>query len=220
MTKKFKRGFINSLLLFTFLLTVSLAIIAFSNEEWNTIASCLAVITAVLATNISLRVIWKQEDEYEPDIVVSFDLESKTGIIQFVLENVGGSNAYDIKLNWHKKLPDGRGKLIDLPYIPVLPKKGIIRVFVDGSTKRFQQAKKENIDLYYSGEIKYKYFKRDKRYLTQNFEIGLPQFQHKAKPHTDEKDFYSKNIKLTENIRELNKIIKTLVVNKDNEQES
>ncbi len=122
MSKKIKRGIISFLILFTFLLSVILALIAYSKNEWNTIASCLAVITALLATYISLRIVWKQEDDLEPDIIVYFDLESKTGIIQFVIQNVGGSNAYDIKLDWKDELIDGRGNKIILPYVPVLIK--------------------------------------------------------------------------------------------------
>ena len=210
MSKKIKRGVISFLILFTFLLSVILALIAYSKNEWNTIASCLAVITALLATYISLRIVWKQEDDLEPDIIVYFDLESKTGIIQFVIQNVGGSNAYDLKLHWKNELIDGRGNKIALPYVPVLMKKESIRYLIDGSTNLFQKAKGKERNLYFNGIIKYKNSKKNKRYQCHHFEIGLPQFQYKIKPHTDEKNFFSKNSALSNDLKELNKTLQTL----------
>ena len=156
MKKSFKSGSINFLLLLTFIFSIYLVLQALRNNEWNTIASCLAVITAVLATYLSMRIVWKQEDDYEPDIIIFFDLESKTGIIQLVIKNIGGSNAYDLKLLWSKELYDGRGSLVDLPYVPVLSRNESNRLFVDDSQMRFQKAKKENLDMIYQGEFKSK----------------------------------------------------------------
>ena len=179
--------------------------------EWKTIASCLAVITAIIATFFSIQIIWKQEDDYEPDIIAFFDLDSRSQIIQFVIKNIGGSNAYDIQLNWEDKLIDFNRNMIELPYVPVLTKNDCIRQLVGISTDRFEKAIKENIKLVYKGNIKFKYSKTSNRYTKKYFEISLEQFRNKLRPITDEQEFHLKNAHLNNNIKEINKTLKAIV---------
>ena len=92
MSKKIKRGLISFLILFTFLLSVILALIAYSKNEWNTIASCLAVITALLATYISLRIVWKQEDDLERLPQFQYKVKPHTDEKNFFSKNTTLSN--------------------------------------------------------------------------------------------------------------------------------
>src|SRR5688572_13509215 len=98
--KHLKRGLINSLLVAGLLLAFYLIIKASILGQPETIAASLAVIAAIIATWISQKVVWKQEDDLEPEIIVYFDLDSYSKATQLVMKNIGGSNAFDVKLNW------------------------------------------------------------------------------------------------------------------------
>lgn len=209
--KKIKRIVINLFLITGLSLSIVLTIKAYCLREWNTIASCLAVITAIIATFFSVRIIWKQEDDYEPDIIAFFDLDSRSQIIQLVIRNIGGSNAYDIQLNWKDKLIDSNNILVELPYVPVLTKGDCIRLFVGISTDRFENAIRENIKLVYKGNIHFKYSKTSSRYTKKDFEISLEQFRNKLRPITDEQEFHLKNAHLNHNIKEINETLKSIV---------
>jgi len=209
--KKIKRIVINLLLIAGLILSVLLTIKAFFISEWNTITGTLAVITAIIGTFLSLKIIWKQEDEYEPEILVSFDVDSRNGIIQLVIKNIGGSNAYDIKLKWNNTLKEAKGKEVTLPYVPVLTKGDSIRLIVDSTMARFQKAETEKEQLIYDGVIKYKYSKKDKKYRKENFEISLEHFKNKIRPITDQQDFYLKNSKLNETVTKINKTLNELI---------
>ncbi|PNW27226.1 hypothetical protein [Formosa algae] len=84
--KKTKRFFINLFLFAGLILSIILAFKAYFVKEWNTIAGTLAVITAITGTFLSLKTVWKQEDEYEPEILVTFDVDSRSGVIQLVIK--------------------------------------------------------------------------------------------------------------------------------------
>lgn len=209
--KKIKRIVLNLFLISGLILSILLTIKAYFLSEWNTIAGTLAVITAIIGTFLSLKIIWKQEDEYEPEILVSFDVDSRNGIIQLVIKNIGGSNAYDIKLKWNKTLKEAKGKEVFLPYVPVLTKGDSIRLIVDSTMARFQKAETEKEQLIYDGFIKYKYSKKDKKYRKENFEISLEHFKNKIRPITDQQDFYLKNSKLNETVTKINKTLNELI---------
>ncbi|NVO10337.1 MAG: hypothetical protein HXX16_10280 [Bacteroidales bacterium] len=159
--------------------------------------------TAIISIFLSQRIVWKQEDEYEPDVTILFDLDSRSKIIQLVIKNIGGSSAYDIKINWLLPMNDFRNDEIKLPYIPTLAKNECIRYFIGISTETFQNAKKENIELIYKGEILYKYKKNSKKYIRNHFEISLEHFRNKLRPITDEQAFYLENTHLNENLKRL-----------------
>lgn len=209
--KRIKRLLISISLIVGLILACFLSLNAYKEGKWETIASSLAVITAIIAAFLSVRVIWKQEDDYEPDIIAFFDLDSRSEIIQFIIKNVGGSNAYDIKLNWISPLADCNERLVELPYVPVLQKGDCIKLFVDISTSRFEKAKKEQKELIYEGEILFKYTRSSNRYFKRHFEISLEQFRMKLRPTTDEQNFHLKNANLNENIKEINSTLLKLV---------
>ncbi|PNW27225.1 hypothetical protein [Formosa algae] len=68
-----------------------------------------------------------------------------------------------------------------------------------------QKAETEKQQLIYDGIIKYKCFKKDKRYKKEEFEISLDHFKNKVRPITDQQDFYLKNSKLNETVTKINK---------------
>lgn len=208
--KKTKRILINIFLAIGLILSISLTVKAFYINEWNTIAATLAVITAIIGTFLSLKIVWKQEDEFEPEILVLFDVDSRSGVIQLVIKNIGGSNAYDIKLKWNKTLKDAKDKEVVLPYVPVLTKGDSIKLIIDSTKDRLQKSETENLELVYGGIVEYKYSKKDKKYRNENFEISLEHFKNKIRPITDQQDFYLKNSGLHESLKEIDKTLKKL----------
>ncbi|WP_223558350.1 hypothetical protein [Chryseobacterium lathyri] len=66
------------------------------NSNWEVTAAALAVIAAIIANFNSQRISWKQEDEYEADIEINFDLKTISRKVLLVIENTGGSRAYKV----------------------------------------------------------------------------------------------------------------------------
>lgn len=197
------------MLFLALIISFFLAIQAYLNEEWNVIASSLAVVTAIIAAFSSMKIIWKQEDDLEPNLYVYFDLQSRSGVIQLVVKNVGGSTAYDLKLKWSKPLLDHKQKEVSLPYTPTLSQGESIRFLIDSSRKRLNESKESN-DLIYEGNVGYKKSKKSNRIIRQYFEIGLHQFEEKPMRVTDEKEFYLKNSYLNKSILKLNEHLKDI----------
>ena len=101
---KSKKIITEIVLLLGFLFAFYILINTFIQKEWNTVASSLAVITAIIGSWSAQRIIWKQQEELEPKINIYLDLKSRNGITQFVVENAGGSSAYDVQIIWKKPL--------------------------------------------------------------------------------------------------------------------
>ncbi len=72
-SKNIKRVAVGLVLTVSVFLSIFLIVKAYIEQKWETIAASLAVITAVFATWSSLRIIWRQEDDLEPEIVLYFD---------------------------------------------------------------------------------------------------------------------------------------------------
>lgn len=195
------------MLFIALIISFFLAIQAYLNEEWNVIASSLAVITAIIAAFSSMKIIWKQEDDLEPDIYVYFDLESRSGATQFVIKNRGGSTAHDLKLEWDETLLNNNKEEVSLPYIPTLSQGESIRFLIDSTQKRLKDGKEENLDLIYDGCVKYKTSKNSFSFHKREFEIGLSQFANKPRPLTDQQEFYVQNANLNKSILKLNEIL-------------
>lgn len=80
--------------------------------SWAVVAATLAVITSVIASLNSQRVVELEEDRLLPHVEPSFDLKSRYGLVLFRVQNLGASSAYKIKLLWDKPLVNRKGKVI------------------------------------------------------------------------------------------------------------
>lgn len=107
---KTKQIIINIILLIALLFSVFILIISIKNNEWNTVAASLAVATAINGSWSAQRIIWKQEEELEPKLSVYLDLNSRIGLTLFVIENLGGSTAHNVKIKWEKPMFDREKK--------------------------------------------------------------------------------------------------------------
>lgn len=82
--KEIRRIIINSILVAALGASVMILFFAIDKHEWNTVTACLAVITAIFATYNSQKIIWKQEDDMEPNLEIYFDLKGRHRATQLV----------------------------------------------------------------------------------------------------------------------------------------
>jgi hypothetical protein len=104
------RLFARTILAAAFLLAaaVSLSVIVFRGpdkpETWTVVAASLAVLTSVISTWSSRRILELQEDAQKPNPVPAFDMMSKYGSVLFKVKNSGAAAAYNIALTWNVDL--------------------------------------------------------------------------------------------------------------------
>ena len=160
-------------------------------NDLNTSASCLAVITAIIASWTALTITWNQENSLLPILELRFDLESRYSLIQLVIENVGKSLAYDISIKWNKPLKDSKDKEINFPALPNSKKAQILvlipnekaSILVDEESHFFDKYK--NSELNYSASISYKTSKRALFYEKKEVLLSL---EHRRKGLSYEKE--------------------------------
>lgn len=208
------RGIILIFLTLSFVASFYLIWRALEAKQWETIAASLAVITAVIATYISLKILWKQEDDLEPDIILYFDLDTRSSCIQFLIKNIGGQNAYDVKIKWAKPLLNIKNEEVNFPSIPILLKGETYRSFVGISVKIFEKAKRDNLGLNFAGWIQYKDAKGKRRYITKEFDLSLEAYRKKLRPISDEQNFYMKNVFAAKDLNDIKETLKEFVSSK------
>ena len=142
---------------------VSTAVIAASfhylgpgaGETWALLAAALAVITSVVSSWTSQRVLELQEDSQKPYPYPTIDATSRYGFLQLRVTNFGGVAAHDIKLHWDQPLIDPDGEPVRFsaangtPDIPVLLPKESVAVPIGLPHKIF--ASRDRLD--YSGTV-------------------------------------------------------------------
>ncbi|MEJ7826881.1 MAG: hypothetical protein WKF91_01750 [Segetibacter sp.] len=212
--KNIRRGIILTLLALSFLTSLYLVVRALQVNQWDTIVAPLAVITAVIAAYISLKIVWRQEDDIEPNIILYFDLDSKSGAIQLLIKNIGGGNAYDVKVIWEEPLLNYANEQVNFPSIPVLLKGETYRSFVGASVETFEKAKSDNSELNFTGFIEYKLTRGKKKHITKEFDLSLEAYRKKLRPISDEQEFYLKNLSIAKELSEIKETLKELASSK------
>lgn len=159
---RLKRILIIVMLLTGLLFSILILCKSLMENDLNTSASCLAVITAIIASWTALTITWNQENSILPIIELRFDLQSRFSLIQLVVENVGKSLAYDISIKWDKPIKDSNGKIIDFPklinsdkqqFLVLLPNEKVT-IFIDEESHFFEKYK--TTELNYSAIVSYK----------------------------------------------------------------
>lgn len=84
-------------------------------ETWLVAASALAVLTSVVSTWSSRRVVELQEDERRPSPYPAFDFTGRHGLAMLRVKNTGGTAAHDVGLRWDVALRDHHGEVIGFP---------------------------------------------------------------------------------------------------------
>jgi hypothetical protein len=81
-------------------------------ETWTVAAAALAVITSVISSWSSRRVVELQEDAQRPNPILPFDLNSRHGLALVRVTNKGATPAHDISVEWTTELTNQHGKPI------------------------------------------------------------------------------------------------------------
>jgi hypothetical protein len=214
---KTRRLILNFSLLLGLGFSFYILIVTILKAEWNTVAGSLAVITAIIGSWITQRIIWKQEDDLEPSVCAYLDLKSRQGIIQFVIENNGGSSAYDVKIVWQKPLYDLKNDEVHFNKsgqdieIPIINKGQKYSLIVNGTREIYEAAEKEKKMLEYSGYINYKRAKKDKKFQKSEFFLSLEPYRKSLTFETEELNFFHEGAKMHNDLREINKSLQQLV---------
>jgi hypothetical protein len=208
-----KRTLISILLIVCLLITLFIIYKAFEKNEWNTIASALAVITAVLAIWSSLNLTWHQEDEKLPNLILYLDTKRFKHATSLIIENVGGQAAYKIDIEWTKPLLDHDGNLVKFTDfeksfdIQILPSKKTHSRFVDATVKLFERYADTNEPLIFEGIVTYSLTKRSKKRIKEDFQVSMEPERKSLQGFNDQTDFYAENKDVTKAIKALNKTV-------------
>lgn len=183
-------------------------------KEWNTVSSSLAVITAIIASWSAQRVIWKQEDELEPNLEIILDIDSRKGAAQLLVQNTGGSTAYNIIIHWTKPVKDFKGKVIHFNS----GEKGIdfrrlgkgqkYWHYVGTTADLFKKSKDANELLEFEGYIEYRRSKKSKFKKSEKFFISLEPYRDSLDSNNDYNNFLSEVAKIHEDLRNINETLK------------
>lgn len=145
---------------------ISIGVIAFAfhtlgtgrAETWAVFAGSLAVLTSVISAWTGQRSLELEQNAREPYPYPTVDTESRYGIVQLHMRNMGGSAAHWINLEWDKPLLDSKGNEVvftdqeEAPDIPVLLPGESVRVIIDGSVRFFPNVEDAN----YTGTVHFK----------------------------------------------------------------
>jgi hypothetical protein len=199
---KSRRLLINIALIVGLVLSIFALFVSAWNWEWNTVAATLAVITAIVSAWATQKIIWKQETDQEPLIEIYFDTKSRQDLVLLVLENNGGSSAYDIIIKWIKPLLNNRdeivhfGRFLNEIDIPVLNKGQKCSYILNSAWVMFDKSKKDGTVLDFSGKILYKLNRNDKKYSEREFIISLEPYRNSPDIETEQINFYYEGAKI------------------------
>lgn len=187
------------------------------NKEWNTVAASLAVTTAIIGSWSAQRIIWKQEEELEPKLTAYLDLKSRKGVTLFVIENVGGSTAYNVKIIWKKPLLDLKEEEVhfssgekDIDFRRI-SKGQRFSYFVNGTTELFRKHDSNNELLEFWGEIKYKKKIKSLFEIVDDFFVSLEPFRKSLNTDDELQGFLHEGAKLHNDLIEINKSLKQVI---------
>jgi len=210
-----KKTIINLILGTATVLALYILIKTICLKEWNTVSSSLAVITAIIASWGAQRVIWRQEEELEPKLDISIDIDNRKGAAQLVVNNIGGSTAYSVVIKWKKPLRDHSGKIIQFNSgeqgidFKRIGKGQKYRYYIGMSEDLYAKSKNENELLEFEGFIKYKTNEKSKFNRTYNFFISLePNRFTRLDVESDYNNFLSEGSKIHEDLKKIYEILK------------
>lgn len=203
--KRIRRGLSILTLCAGFAITVLVAWKAYCLKEWNTITASLAVIVAILTLYITMKMIWKNEDEQEPEFLIDWDFKSSTVTNYLTITNIGGGSAYDVSIEWTKVLKNFRKEPVTFGQIPILNKNQKLKTIVSTIPKTWENAKEygdENDN--FTGIIKYKIKKNNKNYQEFDFCVSLGHKKYRNDYEDLEQEFHAQGKKIVKQLEILN----------------
>lgn len=186
----------------------SLVLIFYSviNSKWEVTAAALAVIAAIISNFNSQRITWKQEDEYEADIEIDFDLKTINRLVLLVIENIGGSRAYNLRFEITPELKILNDEAINVFDLKFVNKKERIQYIVSDTAEMFAQNLEKERPIDY--KINYSFSQTENgRKIFKNKTISIEHYRKTTSPDSDLETFYIKNANISEKIDKLEKTI-------------
>lgn len=206
MTKNQQRQLILSIEYCAIIGAIFLTVYSVIKSQWEVTAASLAVIAAILANFNSQRISWKQEDELEADIEINFDLKTINTMVLLVIENIGGSRAYDIEFNIEPPLKVISYEDISTGSFPYIEKKDRIQYYVSTAVDMFEENNQNKRPANYQVEYRFSQFKNgSKTVKTKN--ITIEPFRRTTSPDSDYEKFILENIKISDKLEKIEKAI-------------
>lgn len=179
-------------------------------EVWNIAAASFAVITAIISAWTTETLYERQEESLRPYPYPTLDAYSRTHLFQLRLTNMGGSTAYDIRLNWNQPLINMKGDQVRFsqgdPEVPLLLPNTSIAVLIDASHRFLSK----NKDAEYSGVIEFKDDPRSKKVYTHDFYISAEMYRGLPTYTSDEQTTHDKLQELPNSINNVAKELERL----------
>ncbi len=186
--------------------SIVLVVYSFNNSNWEITAAALAVIAALIANFNSQRITWKQEDEFEADIEINFDLKTISRKVLLVIENTGCSRAYNVNFSISPELKVLNNRTIKNGNINFIEKKERIQYNVSYTVDMFAQNLSDERPKEYIVEYSFSQSENG-RMIKRQKTISIEQYRMTTSPDSDLEDFYIKNSNISEKLEKLEKAI-------------
>lgn len=206
MYKKYVRCLILSVEYLALIGSIILVLYSILNAKWEITAASLAVIAAIISNFNSQRISWKQEDEYDADIDINFDLKTMNRKVLLVIENIGGSRAYNIKFTITPELKVLNNSIIKNGSLNFIEKEERIQYNVAYTPDMFTQNLNGERPKDYTVEYSFSQSKNG-RLIKKNKTISIEQYRMTTSPDSDLDDFYIRNSNISEKLERLEKAI-------------
>ncbi len=210
---KIKQTIIYLILLTGLVFSIYVLWITLFKNEWNTVASSLAVITAIISAWSAQRIILKQEEELEPKLIAYFDVKSRFGLTLFVIENIGGGTAYNVKIKWEKPLLNNEEKEIHFRSgkenidFYAISKGQKYYCFVHGTSNLYEYWDIQNEPVEFWGELYYKKRKNSWFETKDDFFISLEPYRDGLRVDDEQLNFFHESAKIHNDLKEINKTL-------------
>ncbi|MDP9959763.1 hypothetical protein [Chryseobacterium lathyri] len=206
MSKKISRTLILSIEYSALLGSIILIVYSIINSNWEVTTAALAVVAAIIANFNSQRISWKQEDEYEADIDINFDLKTISRKVLLVIQNTGGSRAYKVNFVITPELKVINNEIIKDRNLNFIEKKEKIQYNVSTTADMFAQNLINERPKNYTVEYSFSQTENGKLIKKQKT-ISIEHYRRTTSPDSDLEDFYIKNGNISEKLDKLEKAI-------------
>lgn len=161
----------------TLLLGVSLtiAIIALCNKQWETVTASLSLAIAIVSAWVAYEVFYRQDQALRPQLVLYIDADSRPALLQLVCKNAGEKPAFNIKIEWDQPLLGRDGNILRFNKfdtgsdIQVLNGKESASSFISSDYDFYKNGRQ----LDYSGNISFQESIQTTRKITQSFYLSF-----------------------------------------------
>ena len=184
MSKKISRNLILSIEYLALAGSIILIFYSAFNSKWEVTAAALAVIAALIANFNSQRISWKQEDDYEADIDIDFDLKTYNKMVLLYIENTGGSRAYDISFQISPELKTLKEEKINNKHIKYLNKNERIQYYVSTSVDMFTENESGERPTDYKIDFSFSQSENGRKIKSQKT-ISIEKFRKTTSPDSD-----------------------------------